>query len=289
MGCDIIDLSLEDNEKHTMKRASFRNNAKVEVHSDNDDSSSVDMLAVYGNIHEPAMKKPKTIEAARRNSDCATNDLISSNKRRNPFGVVKESSIFTSPTKLTKTNSSFLKQCSPVKRVTASAKCALNFGKYKINRTVLDNKQEVLSRFFTANHKLVADNEHKFNDSKDDGTECVGKRVSDIAEKYNQSLMASSSMYSVDSENSSPKSEDPVKISDYVELDNSPDDASEVYNGGQTGSATTKTKSVIDLLTVSKEVIPNNFVKKIHFILKNFIYSGPQNAGNLVYLNPQNR
>lgn len=269
MGCDIIDLSLEDNEKHTMQRVSFRNNPKVEVHSDNDDNS-VDMLAVYGNTHEPPKKRHKTLEASRRNSDGVLTVLISPNKKRNPFGVVKESSVFTSPTKLTRTNNSFLKQCSPVKRVTANAKCTLNFGKYKINRTVLDNKQEVLSRFFIANHKVVADNEQKLNDCKGVDTECVGKRVSDIAEKYNRSLLASSSIYSVDSENSSSQSEETAKINDDFELDNSPNDAPpEAYNG-QT-SATMMSKSVIDLLTTSKEVNSNKLLIKIQFIFNMFV------------------
>lgn len=283
MGCEIIDLSLEDNEKHTMKRFSFRNSSKVEENDDNDDNS-VDMLAVYGNIQEPQMKKPKTLESSsRQNSDGGTAVMVSPNKKRNPFGVVRESPIFTSPTKLTKTNSSFLKQCSPVKRISASAKCTLNFGKYKINRTVLDNKQEVLSRFFTANRKLVADNDQKSNNVD---TQSVDKRVSDIAEKYNRSLVASSSIYSIDSEISSSQSDETSKMNgaEDLELVDSIDDAPEVCNG-QT-SATITAKSIKDL-TTSKEVILNELVIKIQLIFNIFL-NRSQSAGNRAYPNQQN-
>lgn len=135
----------------------------VEEPSENTD----DLLAMYGRNHANAQP------SAKRSKHFHFEPLETSpNLARNPFGVAAgvRSPTFTSPTKISAANRSMLGQCSPVKRIhystnnqTSPVKRRLDtkFGGAKLRpkQTVLDEKQKVLSRFFSTNAALVAKQE----------------------------------------------------------------------------------------------------------------------------------
>lgn len=152
---------VDDSAKHTRKFIPFRDSPKKQPPIDAEPSA--DLLAVYGDRSRLSASnvppRPYHFDPLEK----------SPNLSRNPFGVpVKMSptlAAITSPTKLTPTNSSLLRQCSPVKRIDFGATAAksplkalvdrMRRGGKDLKRTVVDAKQNVLSRFFVANQREV--------------------------------------------------------------------------------------------------------------------------------------
>lgn len=194
-------------EKNTVKHIQFRDHPKIgntlnTSPSTENDNGQDDLLKMYGlgNDIGPPQKKQKI---AGEDSNVEQVNENVTQKKHNPFSVKRQSvSPLTTPTKISKDNCSLLKKCSPVKRVEPKAKIALNFSKFIKNKTVIDCKQEVLSRFFTVNHDLVRNEQSSQNESKDSKTidNDVQKLVIDIKTKYTQNMVESSSIYTLSPE-----------------------------------------------------------------------------------------
>lgn len=149
-----------DTVEHARKLIAFRDSPQAQPTLET--APTDDLLAVYGNRSRSAAAAPKPFHFDPLEK--------SPNLSRNPFGVPVTISphlaAIASPTKLTPTNSSLLRQCSPVKRIDfGAAKSAksplkafserLRRGGADLKRTVVDVKQNVLSRFFVANQREV--------------------------------------------------------------------------------------------------------------------------------------
>lgn len=141
-----------------------KNKPSVNIEDEDNDESinSDDLLSAYGcKPFEPPAKKFKDLDIqAQPTSSTATSSNIPESPKRNPFKIKSNASPhlmeLLSPTKITKENSSFIRNQSPVKRIeypNPSPVKRMDYRKLeklsRFQRTIIPKDQNVISRFFT--------------------------------------------------------------------------------------------------------------------------------------------
>lgn len=173
--------------KEPSKKQTSNTNTSLNIEDSDDELNAADdsnLLNTYSILKEPAAKKFKDNEGNENSANTSKSD----SPKRNPFKVKAGSSThlmdLLSPTKITKENSSLIRNQSPVKRIeypNPSPVKRMDYKKLeklsKFQRTVISNKQNVISRFFcnstSISVKTEKNNDEDGNALKTDKTNCT--------------------------------------------------------------------------------------------------------------------
>lgn len=187
------------------------------------EENSEDLLNQYTKVTQPPSKKFKDEIESDTDEEQVVNETekLKITPTRNPFKKQQpvESPNFQSPTKITKENSSLINNHSPVKRIDFAKLEKLS----KFKRTVITEKQNVISRFF--NSKTSSSNESSESETtslheNSDNANSFEKQseINKISKIQEENVIASNCLYmntSKDSDNESSESESVEVTTEY--------------------------------------------------------------------------
>lgn len=155
------------------------------------EENSEDLLSEYTKVNQPPSKKFKDdVGYDSDDEESATVEVVNETEKlkitptRNPFKKQQpiETPDYQSPTKITGENSSLTRNHSPVKRIDYAKVEKLS----KFKRTVLTEKQNVISRFFGKSSSSNESSESEANVMTNPGTSAENSKGSDVQAESNK-------------------------------------------------------------------------------------------------------